>query len=359
MLNKSICLIGGGLAIGGQERALVFLANNLAQNSYRVVILCLFKTPIEFDLHPNITVIFPDLEREGQNRFIYALKLIPYIRQNIRDQKIYSMICYGDWFNSYTLIATLGLPIKKVITNRMGPNLNLGRVIESLNKLFYRFADAMIVQTLRAKEIISKKYKIKKIFVIPNPVEPFGYERSKLTQSIITVGRLSREKGHDTLIRAFSMLKQNGWQLHIIGDGKERENLDNLVKSLQIEKSVIFHGKLKNFKSLLKSSDIFVLPSLYEGFPNALLEAMGSGLCCVASDCVAGPSELIQDGYSGRLFEPLNHLELAQILNELIINKELRDNYAKNAFDSLVPYQKESILKKFEEVLFANENISN
>lgn len=356
---KSICLIGGGLTIGGQERALVFLSNELALRGYKVTILCLFQTVNEFDLHPNIEVIFPTLDRNKVNKFWYAVKLIPYIRRNIKKNGCSSVICFGDWFNSYTIIATMGLSVKKVITNRMGPNLYLGFLVENLNRLFYRFSDVIVVQTNRAKEIICKKYKVTEVVVIPNPTVPIACNRSNLKKRIITVGRLSREKGHAILIDAFSKLDNKEWELHFVGDGNEKDNLYKLVKKYNIEERVVFHGNMKDFKNLLLTSDIFVLPSFYEGFPNALLEAMGAGLCCVASDCVAGPSELIKNNYSGRLFEPGNYVELTLILNELILDKELRDKMARNAFDSLIPYESNNIVNQFEEVLFTNEVISN
>jgi len=358
-LSNRLCFIGGGLKVGGQERAMVFLANSLAKKGYSVIILCLFKTHIDFDLHPKIKVVFPSFNRDSLNKFVYAILLIPYIRKSIKRHHSNTMICFGDWFNSYAVIATFGLKVRKVITNRMGPNLFLGRVVENLNKFFYKYSDVMVVQTLRAKEIIERKYSLNEVKVIPNPIQPFGYNRSDLHNNILTIGRLSKEKGHEILVQAFSLLEHKKWILHIVGDGREKDNLQDLVKSLNLEERVVFHGLLKDFKHLLANSDIFVLPSLYEGFPNALLEAMGSGLCCVASDCVAGPSELIKNNYSGKLFEPGNYIELSLILNELILDKELRDSMARNAFDSLIPYERNSIVNQFEEVLFTNEVISN
>lgn len=358
-MRNRICFIGGGLKVGGQERALVVLANSLAEKDYQVLILCLFKTAVEFELHPKIKVIFPRFKRDSLNKFVYAMLLIPYIRTNIKRHHSYTMISFGDWFNSYAVIATLGLKVRKVITNRMGPNLYLGRVVENLNKLFYKYSDVMVVQTFRAKEIIERKYSLNEVKVIPNPTQPVGYNRSDLHKNIITIGRLSKEKGHKILILAFALIEHKEWILHIVGDGRERDCLQDLVKSLNLEERVVFHGLLKDFKHLLANSDIFVLPSFYEGFPNALLEAMGAGLCCVASDCVAGPSELIENNYTGRLFEPGNYVELSLILNELILDNELRAKMARKAFDSLIPYERNNIVKQFEEVLFTNEVISN
>ena len=349
--NKSICLIGGGLSIGGQERAMVFLANELAGRGWKVVIVLLFKTPIEFKLSPLIEVHFPEIVRNDFSRFVYAFKIIPFIRGLIKKEKPKSVICFGDWFNAFSIIATLGLSVKMVITNRMGPNLFLGNTVETLNKVFYRFASDVIVQTERAKILIGNKYKTPKITVIPNPVELVKFERTISKKQIISVGRLSKEKGQKTLIKAFSNLKEKEWTLHIVGDGFDRPSLEILVKDLQIENRVVFHGKMYNFNSLLLESQIFVLPSLYEGFPNALLEAMSFGLCCLASDCIAGPSEIIQNGLNGILFEPGNTEQLTKLLEKIIEDNPLREQLASNAAKSLERFDKNVIIQQFEKVL--------
>jgi len=340
------------LAIGGQERALVLLANALAEKGVKVFIITLFKTSVEFDLHSSITVFLPDIDRRKINKFIYAIRIIPFIRGLIKQNKPDSIICFGDWFNAFAIMATRGLSSKMIITNRMGPNLFLGNFIETMNRIFYRFADELIVQTESAKEILSNKYNIKKITVIPNPIQLNTYERPILKKQIITVGRLSREKGHQVLLKAFAHLQDKEWTLHLVGDGKERESLEYLSKDLQIENRVFFHGKMQDFEHLLLGSQIFVLPSFYEGFPNSLLEAMRVGLCCVASDCIAGPSEIITNGINGLLFKPGNEVQLAELLNQLIEDKQLLNNLSKNAKLSLRRFEKNNIIQQFEKSLF-------
>lgn len=351
MQNRIVCLVGGGLEIGGQERALVFLANELAQKGCEVVIISLFKTNIEFKINDSIKIFIPHFKRADSNRLIYAFRIIFYIRKLIRQNNPDSIICFGDWFNAFTIIATKGFSSRMIITNRMGPNLFLGNFIETMNKIFYRFADELIVQTERAKDILSKKYKVKKITVIPNPVELTTFDRAIKKKQIISVGRLSKEKGQKTLIKAFSNLKEKEWTLHIVGDGFDRPSLEILVKDLQIENRVVFHGKMYNFNSLLLESQIFVLPSLYEGFPNALLEAMSFGLCCLASDCIAGPSEIIQNGLNGLLFEPGNTEQLTKLLEKIIEDNPLREQLASNAAKSLERFDKNVIIQQFEKVL--------
>jgi GalNAc-alpha-(1->4)-GalNAc-alpha-(1->3)-diNAcBac-PP-undecaprenol alpha-1,4-N-acetyl-D-galactosaminyltransferase len=347
MMPKSISFICGGLRGGGQERALTYLANEFANRGNQISIICLFKTEIFFELHPNIKVVWPLEDRNSTNKFVYALKLIPYIRRNIKLINPDSVISFGDWFNAYSIIATRFLNKPVYITNRMGPNLNLGRFIEFFNKLTYRHATAMIVQTSKAEEIMRNKYNVKKLRVIPNAVKPIVIQQRTPEKSIITVGRLSKEKGHKILIEAFSNLRDKSWRLDIVGDGPEMENLKRQVQQLELQSSVHFHGHKKEFNYLLAKASIFVLPSYYEGFPNALLEAMSVPLACVSSNCIAGPSDIITNGEDGFLFETGNSAALIAILNKLISDPLKIEYLEKNAYKAIERFDFHSIANIF------------
>ena len=110
---------------------------------------------------------------------------------------------------------------------------------------------------------------------------------------------------------------------------------------------VVFHGFMKDFNNLLGESEIFVLPSYHEGFPNALLEAMSVPIACISSNCVAGPSDIIEHGKNGLLVEPGNVEELAAAINKLIQNKELRDSLAREAYKVRETYNFEKIARQY------------
>lgn len=350
-MNTSICFIAGGLSGGGQERALTYLANEFALRGNKISIICLFKTEIFFELHPSIQVIWPSLDRNSTNKFVYALRLVPYIRKNVKKINPDTIISFGDWFNAYSIVATRFLNKPTYITNRMGPNLYLGKFIEFFNKHTYKYATSLIVQTARAKEIMQNKYKIKTIHVIPNAIKPVIIENRLPEKSIITIGRLSKEKGHKVLINAFSNVKDKSWRLDIVGDGPEMNNLKQLVTQLNLQSNVCFHGHQKDFKHLLAKASLFVLPSFYEGFPNALVEAMSVPLTCIASDCVAGPSEIISNGVNGFLFEPGNANELTKILDEVTADTFKMQQLEQNAYKVREQYDFQLIANKFLETI--------
>jgi GalNAc-alpha-(1->4)-GalNAc-alpha-(1->3)-diNAcBac-PP-undecaprenol alpha-1,4-N-acetyl-D-galactosaminyltransferase len=349
-----IVFVIGGLGLGGQERALSTLANSLADRGYRVKIVCLFLTPVAFPLRECIEVVWPEIDRRKMGKILYALRIVRYLRRAIADSDAEVVVSFGDWYNSFTIVSLLGLSRKVVVSSRMGPELKLGLLLDAANVVLYRFAHKVIVQTERAREIFAKRYSCKRIFVVPNAVEMYsGPRESERDKVVVSVGRLSREKGHAVLIKAFSKLDAPSWRLVLIGDGPAREGLESLGNKVGIGERVQFLGSRKDIWDVLAKAEIFVLPSFYEGFPNALIEAMSVPLCCVASDCVAGPSEIIKHGESGFLFQPGSDIELAKILRRIVNDDALRASVAERGLTVRERYAPERVAREWMEALSA------
>jgi glycosyltransferase involved in cell wall biosynthesis len=165
------------------------------------------------------------------------------------------------------------------------------------------------------------------VHAIPNPVKMFNLNIADTrNRRIVSVGRLEEVKGHKYLIEAFARIDNKGWELHIIGDGSMRDELENLADSLKLGDFVTFHGHLIDFEEILSTAEIFVLPSIKEGFPNALIEAMSVPLACVSGDYYEGSPEIIEDGINGLLFEPRNVEALSNTLQMLVENDKLRES---------------------------------
>jgi GalNAc-alpha-(1->4)-GalNAc-alpha-(1->3)-diNAcBac-PP-undecaprenol alpha-1,4-N-acetyl-D-galactosaminyltransferase len=351
-MNKRICFIGGGLSGGGQERQLTGLANFYSKGGHKIFIINLFKTEQFFQTDKNIEIIWPEIERKKYHRLIYSLLIIPYLRKNIKKIKPDVILSFGEWFNPFVILATKFLKAPLFVLELMGPNLNLGWLIEISRKLTYKHANGVVVQTNIAAKIVMKKTGVANIAVIPNPVNVINANTSIKKNQIVSVGRLSREKGHLVLIRGFAMLPQQDWSLHIIGDGAERINLEKEALSLGISERVKFYGHQKDFGQILGESEIFVLPSFYEGFPNALIEAMSVPLACVSSDCVAGPGDIIDEGVNGLLVEPGNVEALASALSGLIENIGLRERLASEAYKIRETLAFDKIAKQYLDFFF-------
>jgi glycosyltransferase involved in cell wall biosynthesis len=158
-----------------------------------------------------------------------------------------------------------------------------------------------------------------------------GPDVSEDRQIIVYTGRLSPEKGLDVLIESLARLRTSGTaHLYIIGSGPERGRLTDMVTSRGLESSVHFVPAADDVRPYLRSADVFVMPSQFEGMSNAILEAMASSLCVVATR-TAGNSELITDGVTGMLAEPGDAESLADALSFVLGNPDTAQRIGDNA----------------------------
>jgi glycosyltransferase involved in cell wall biosynthesis len=166
-----------------------------------------------------------------------------------------------------------------------------------LNYMLKKLECLVAVSQMSGKEYLEIGYPESRMVYIPNGVA-VSSERKKTydrLRNVVTTTRLSREKGIDVLLQAWARLAQTekGLKLFIVGHGPLESELRGLCKSLGIGDSVEFCGLTKNVEKYLEAADFFVLPSRTEGLSNSLLEAMGHGIPCVATD-VGGSGDLLQ-----------------------------------------------------------------
>lgn len=135
------------------------------------------------------------------------------------------------------------------------------------------------------------------------------------------VGRLSRQKGFDLLIRAHAELQRSGMgsQLVILGEGPERAALEQLVVSEQVADSVLLPGFVANPHAVVGHADLYCLSSRFEGLPLSLLEALATGTPVVATDCVSGPAEVLDGGRLGELVAPESAALLAAAIRRALL----------------------------------------
>lgn len=228
-------------------------------------------------------------------------------------------------------------------------------------------ANAVIALTKNMKEEIKKSYK-GKIYVIPNSIDLTGFNnisksemRKKLQineedKIILFVGRFRPEKGLEYLVKAISIIKEKDKEakLLLVGEGPEEENLRNLVFEKQLTEFITFAGQIphENVKDYMVASDIFVLPSLSEGFPNVLLEAMACGLSIVATR-VTGIPEIVKDGENGFLVEPKDEKDISKKISDLLNNKELKKEISENNKIKIKEYTWDNTIGILEKVYLA------
>ncbi|MBD8346832.1 glycosyltransferase family 4 protein [Dysgonomonas sp. HGC4] len=218
--------------------------------------------------------------------------------------------------------------------------------------------DAFVVLTEEDRKRWSE---IKNVKVIPNSLSFYPSEQSLCTEKrIISVGRLTRQKGYPLLIEVWQIVakKYPEWKLIIFGEGEDKEMLNRMIREADLTSSISIYPPTNNIvKEYLKSS-VYVMSSIYEGFGLVLTEAMACGLPCISFDCPSGPSEIIKDGEDGFLVETENIEGLAQKIILLIENEDLRIEMGQKAKVNAQRFLPEYIMPKwislFNEVIKGN-----
>ncbi|MGW4817577.1 glycosyltransferase [Streptomyces sp. NPDC004227] len=188
---------------------------------------------------------------------------------------------------------------------------------------------------------------------MPNPLSIVPGTPSPRTEKVVVnVGRLSHEKGVDMLLDAWAEAapKQPGWTLRIYGRGEAEAQLKRQCAELGLEDSVDFAGQTDDVPGALRGSSVFVQSSRGEGFPLVLLEAMATGLPCVAFDCAPGVREIVAHEENGLLARPGNTSELARHLVRLMADERLRDTMGDEALRSAHRFDPDVITQRWEEL---------
>ena len=167
---------------------------------------------------------------------------------------------------------------------------------------------------------------------------------------IISIGRLTYQKGFDILLSAFQRIayKYPDWQLLILGEGELRLELENLRDKLGLTYQVFLPGLLDNPFPFLKQSKLFVLSSRFEGFGNVLIEAMACGLPVISTDCPSGPREIIRNSVNGILVPNEDMPALAATMDRLMSDEEERQRLAARAPEGAKLFTLEKIVGMWE-----------
>ena len=206
-------------------------------------------------------------------------------------------------------------------------------------KIIYRHADVLLTNSDRIRDDLRHRYPDKRIQAIRNLLDlPNLRSRSPSDTPplwhIVSVGRLTAEKGHQYLIEALHLLNtkynRQNFTATILGDGALQTDLAQLVNRYHLSDRIQMPGFCEDIFSMLSTAHLFVLPSLHESSPNALIEAMGVGLPCIASN-VGGVLDLIDHQENGLLIPPRASGALAEAVNDLLTNQESAVSLGRNA----------------------------
>ncbi len=315
-----------------------------------------------YELNPGVEHLPLDLAWESSNRLVGIvsnLRRIRGIRLALQRLRPDVVISFMGRTNVVTLLATRALPTPVVVSERNDPaRPGLDPIWRRLRDLLYTFADIVVVQTERARGYFPSVVQ-ERCVVIPNPVTTPAEEAQEDSAlivgrpAIVAMGRLTGQKGFDLLLAAFAQLRERfpQWRLMVIGEGPMRSDLEAQVERLRLQDCVTLVGRLKCPGQVLRQADLFVMPSRYEGFPNALCEAMAWGLPVISFDCPNGPREIIRDGVDGILVPPGDVSALVAAMARLLADESLRGQLGSRAPEITSRFGLTSVMSIWEETL--------
>ncbi len=343
---------------GGAEKIVCTLLKNLDREKFTPILLLLEKKGAFLECVPEDVTIYDLKSGSLKSSFFKLFKAIKEIEPDI----VFSTIGSMNLLIS-SMIKLLPKNIKFVaretnLVSLKNRDEKYPLLFDLMFKSVYRDFDLIICQSKDMFDDLSENSHIpsSKMRIINNPVdikeiENKAFCKEKLFDekffNIVAVGSLSFKKGFDLLIKALFLCEDEDIFLSIIGEGKEKEKLQELSKKFSIEDRVRFLGFKKNPYPFIKQADLLALSSRYEGFPNVLLEANALGVPVLAFRCKGGVNEIVIDGVNGLTVESFDIFEFAEKLKKmkkLVFDKE-------EIKKSVKRYELSKIIKEYEETL--------
>jgi glycosyltransferase involved in cell wall biosynthesis len=335
------------LADGGAERVAATLINHLSL-CHKITAVTFCEKEDTFPLNKSITrrIIIAN----GSNKIMRAFKRIVCIRKEIKKEKPDITISFMTYTNIYTLMAKTGCKGNYIISERSSLNRNLPFLIRVIRNLTYPTATKVVFVTKADRERIKYKDKCETIY---NPITTELYpEHNNRGKTITTISATNRWqiKGLDLLIKAWAKIATQNpeWNLEIYG--RNNNIIPPEIQQLP-QKRVSWLGWKDNIEEILRKKSIFVLTSRIEGCPNSLIEAMSQGCACIATNCAGGMKEIITDGKDGLLTESENIDDIAEKIQILIRDEDLRYKLSVGAIEKAKQFDKNIFFAKWDNLI--------
>ena len=360
---------------GGADKVIVEKANYFVQKGYQVTIVTESQMgrPLAFPLKPNVKHIDMNLDfnRQYSQGFLHrGYTYFSLMRQYKKKLQQVLLLEHPD-----IVIITLGRSLE-FITDMNDGSVKMGEAhttkyhLRSFHLMEQRGGIYKLIARYQRWKMCCNAAKLKalvlltpqdaadwegttKTYVIPNAIPEMPTQCSPLTnKQVIMVGRYNDAKGYDYLIPAWGIVHRRhpDWILQVYGSGEYHNQVVGWIKQHHLEDTIILHEPTDRIMEKYLESSICVMSSRYEGFPMVLVEAMASGVPCVAFDCPFGPRNIICHEEDGLLVDYLNPQALADGLCRLIEDENLRIRFGKKARENINRFSKESVMKQWEQL---------
>ena len=342
---------------GGAERVVSLLADEMDRRGHQVRIITFRDSGDDYPVRPSVVRVKLHKQPLLNSVVLNGLFTLSwfYRKKSNRPDVICSHICLLGYM-TIPVARFRGIPV--VVSEHINHVTNARLAHRFIRHYMYRLASRVTVLTTYDLEYYRNHGS--RVVVMPNP-STFGVNHKSIedregSRQIIAVGDLTRyhHKGFDNLILIAKEVfnKHPDWRLKIVGGGDDgMAYLKELVKENAVEEAIEFTGFSNRVKDLLQESEIFVLPSRYEGLPMSLLEAMSQKLACIAYNCVSGPSDIITHEINGLLIPDQDKNAMVAGICRLIEDTELRKKFMEQAPSALDKFSLEKIGDQWDELL--------
>jgi glycosyltransferase involved in cell wall biosynthesis len=342
------------------------MANHWAQHGRDITLVTLTSKDADFyTLDSRVQRVALGLTGSSCNFLVAAWKnfqRVYQLRQAIKNSQPDIVVSLVDKTNVLALMSGCGLRAPLLASEQIDPRqYEIGFVWERLRRLLYPLAGAVVMQTEGVRAWAECLVEKERVYVIPSPVHVPTNNIESLTPKslrgservVAAMGRLNRQKGFDLLLQAFAKCasKHPNWSLLILGEGEERASLEALASELGIKDRVAMPGCVQDPSRILRQTDLFVLSSRFEGFPNALLEAMACNLPVVTTDCPSGPRDIVRNDVDGILVPPNDADALVGPMDRLMGDETERQRLSANAGMVIERFGLEKIMNMWDELL--------
>lgn len=334
--RAKVVVVVHGLQAGGTERVSIALTRWIHERAADFAALLVTLDPADADFYDASSIRRRIAWPEGRSSRS-RLRSILRVRRILREEQPACVVAMGTFAAVTTLAASVGAPWKVFVSERNDPSKAVSVPLRTGRLLLYRRSFVGVALTDYGARWLQRLMPQSPVHVIPNAVDMRYFSATEpgsiRRKTILSVGRLHDQKGHDVLIRAFASVpkqERHGWTLRIVGEGDERAFLEALARELGCEDDVEFPGNCKNILSEYHKAGVFAMASRYEGFPNALLEAMATGLPVVVSD-IPSIRAVLSGGQAGLLFSEGSHIMAGQALVQVMADENLRDQHGQRS----------------------------
>jgi len=357
-----ILFVISSLTTGGAEKVLSFLANRWSEKNEIIVVTLKSKQYDFFSLSSKVKRYSLNIERKKWFLFFPTIKLLLGLRKTILEEKPDYIVSFVVKTNIFTLLSTMGMKIPIVVSEH---NTIINETIDwkqhLLRELLYKRAKIITVlnESIR-NELFSVYPKIPKesVIVTPNPFMDsiIDNKKKKRENIILNIGRLVPQKRQDLLIKAFNVFSNNnkGYKLIILGDGPEREKLNQMIQEMNLSNDIELLGFVKDVYNYLSIASIFAMTSAFEGFGLVFLEAMNAKVPIVSFD-IPGARDILTHGKDALLVPFGDVYQFAKAMETVLKNTELYNALINNGRETLKKYAPE----KIDEIWFNSILTSN